>query len=310
MSGYHRPIMVDEVLEGLDIRAGGVYFDGTAGGGGHSFAILAADPTVRLVATDKDGDAIREVTERLSPFAGRYKLYRTDFKNFASVLDDAGVEKLDGYLLDLGISSHQIDTRERGFAYMSDDAPLDMRMDDRAQLTAKEVVNGYAEEALLRILREYGEESYASSIVRNIVRERAKGEIATCGALRSVIEESVPAAYRYHACARKTFQAIRIEVNGELDGLKECVEGLTRRLKKGGRACILTFHSLEDRIVKNVFRAMSEGCTCPKSFPVCVCGKKQEIELVSRKPLTASEEEQRSNPRSTSAKLRIARKVE
>lgn len=310
MSGYHRPIMVDEVLEGLDIRAGGVYFDGTAGGGGHSFAILAADPTVRLVATDKDGDAIREVTERLSPFAGRYKLYRADFKNFASVLDDAGVEKLDGYLLDLGISSHQIDTRERGFAYMSDDAPLDMRMDDRAQLTAKEVVNGYSEEALLRILREYGEESYASSIVRNIVRERAKGEIATCGALRSVIEESVPAAYRYHACARKTFQAIRIEVNGELDGLKECVEGLTRRLKKGGRACILTFHSLEDRIVKNVFRAMSEGCTCPKSFPVCVCGKKQEIELVSRKPLTASEEEQRSNPRSTSAKLRIARKVE
>lgn len=310
MSGYHRPIMVDEVLEGLDIRAGGVYFDGTAGGGGHSFAILAADPTVRLIATDKDGDAIREVTERLSPFAGRYKLYRTDFKNFASVLDDAGVEKLDGYLLDLGISSHQIDTRERGFAYMSDDAPLDMRMDDRAQLTAKEVVNGYSEEALLRILREYGEESYASSIVRNIVRERAKGEIATCGALRSVIEESVPAAYRYHACARKTFQAIRIEVNGELDGLKECVEGLTRRLKKGGRACILTFHSLEDRIVKNVFRAMSEGCTCPKSFPVCVCGKKQEIELVSRKPLTASEEEQRSNPRSTSAKLRIARKVE
>lgn len=310
MSGYHRPIMVDEVLEGLDIRAGGVYFDGTAGGGGHSFAILAADPTVRLVATDKDGDAIREVTERLSPFAGRYKLYRTDFKNFASVLDDAGVEKLDGYLLDLGISSHQIDTRERGFAYMSDDAPLDMRMDDRAQLTAKEVVNGYSEEALLRILREYGEESYASSIVRNIVRERAKGEIATCGALRSVIEESVPAAYRYHACARKTFQAIRIEVNGELDGLKECVEGLTRRLKKGGRACILTFHSLEDRIVKNVFRAMSEGCICPKSFPVCVCGKKQEIELVSRKPLTASEEEQRSNPRSTSAKLRIARKVE
>ena len=210
----------------------------------------------------------------------------------------------------MGISSHQIDTRERGFAYMSDDAPLDMRMDDRAQLTAKEVVNGYSEEALLRILREYGEESYASSIVRNIVRERAKGEIATCGALRSVIEESVPAAYRYHACARKTFQAIRIEVNGELDGLKECVEGLTRRLKKGGRACILTFHSLEDRIVKNVFRAMSEGCTCPKSFPVCVCGKKQEIELVSRKPLTASEEEQRSNPRSTSAKLRIARKVE
>ena len=302
--------MVNEVLEGLNIRAGGVYFDGTAGGGGHSFAILAADPTVRLVATDKDGDAIREVTQRLSPFAGRFKLYRTDFRDYAQVLDDAGVGLLDGYLLDLGISSHQIDTRERGFAYMADDAPLDMRMDDRAPLTAKTVVNEYSEEELLRILREYGEETFAASIVRNLVRERAKGEIATCGALRAVVEESVPAKYRYNACARKTFQAIRIEVNGELDGLKECVEGLTRRLKPGGRACILTFHSLEDRIVKSVFRSMSEGCTCPKSFPVCVCGKKQEIELITKKPLTAGEEERRENPRSTSAKLRIAKKTE
>ena len=302
--------MVNEVLEGLNIRAGGVYFDGTAGGGGHSFAILAADPTVRLVATDKDGDAIREVTQRLSPFAGRFKLYRTDFRNYAQVLDDAGVGLLDGYLLDLGISSHQIDTRERGFAYMADDAPLDMRMDDRAPLTAKTVVNEYSEEELLRILREYGEQTFAASIVRNLVRERAKGEIATCGALRAVVEESVPAKYRYNACARKTFQAIRIEVNGELDGLKECVEGLTRRLKPGGRACILTFHSLEDRIVKSVFRSMSEGCTCPKSFPVCVCGKKQEIELITKKPLTAGEEERRENPRSTSAKLRIAKKTE
>lgn len=310
MSAYHRPIMVNEVLEGLNIRAGGVYFDGTAGGGGHSFAILAADPTVRLVATDKDGDAIREVTQRLSPFEGRYKLYRTDFRNYAQILDDAGVGLLDGYLLDLGISSHQIDTRERGFAYMADDAPLDMRMDDRAPLTAKTVVNEYSEEELLRILREYGEETFAASIVRNLVRERAKGEIATCGALRAVVEESVPAKYRYNACARKTFQAIRIEVNGELDGLKECVEGLTRRLKPGGRACILTFHSLEDRIVKSVFRSMSEGCTCPKSFPVCVCGKKQEIELITKKPLTAGEEERRENPRSTSAKLRIAKKTE
>ena len=302
--------MVNEVLEGLNIRAGGVYFDGTAGGGGHSFAILAADPTVRLVATDKDGDAIREVTQRLSPFAGRFKLYRTDFRDYAQVLDDAGVGLLDGYLLDLGISSHQIDTRERGFAYMADDAPLDMRMDDRAPLTAKTVVNEYSEEELLRILREYGEETFAASIVRNLVRERAKGEIATCGALRAVVEESVPAKYRYNACARKPFQAIRIEVNGELDGLKECVEGLTRRLKPGGRACILTFHSLEDRIVKSVFRSMSEGCTCPKSFPVCVCGKKQEIELITKKPLTAGEEERRENPRSTSAKLRIAKKTE
>ncbi len=310
MSEYHRPIMVEEVLSGLDIKPGGVYFDGTAGGGGHSYAILSADPTVRLIATDKDGDAIREASARLAPFEGRFRLFRTDFKNFAQVFEEAGVDKIDGYLLDLGISSHQIDTDTRGFAYKADDAPLDMRMDDRGVLTAETVVNEYSEEALLRILREYGEETFAASIVRNLVRERQKGRIKTCGALREIIERSVPAHYRYNACARKTFQAIRIEVNGELDGLKECVEGLTRRLKPDGRACILTFHSLEDRIVKNVFRAMSEGCTCPKSFPVCVCGKKQEIELINRKPITASEEEQKSNTRSASAKLRIARKVE
>ena len=310
MSEYHLPIMVDEVLKGLDIRSGGIYFDGTAGGGGHSFAILASDPTVRLIATDKDGDAIKAVQERLTPFAGRYKLYRSDFKDYEKVLADAGVETLDGYLLDLGISSHQIDTRERGFAYMSDEAPLDMRMDDRSALTAETVVNEYSEEALMRILREYGEEMFAASIVRNLMRERAKGRIATCGALRTVVENSVPAKYRYNACARKTFQAIRIEVNGELAGLRECVAGLTRRLKPGGRACILTFHSLEDRIVKEVFRSMSEGCTCPKNFPVCVCGKKREVELVCKKPLTAREEEQKNNPRSTSAKLRIARKLE
>ena len=310
MSEYHRPIMVNEVLEGLNVRDGGIYFDGTAGGGGHSFAILASNPTVRLIATDKDGEAIAEATKRLEPFRGRFKLYRTDFKNYAEAFADAGVEKIDGFLLDLGISSHQIDARERGFAYMAEEAPLDMRMDDRASLTAEIVVNEYPAERLLTILREYGEESFAASIVRNIVREREKGRIETCGALRRIVEESVPAYYRYNACARKTFQAIRIEVNGELDGLKECVEGLTRRLKKGGRACILTFHSLEDRIVKNVFRSMSEGCTCPKSFPVCVCGKKEEIELVNRKPITASEEEQKSNSRSTSAKLRIARKLE
>lgn len=310
MGEYHRPIMVEEVIAGLDIRPGGVYFDGTVGGGGHSYAILAADPTVRLIATDKDSDAIREAEERLAPFAGRFRIFRSDFKGYASVLAEAGIEKLDGYLLDLGISSHQIDTASRGFAYTAGDAPLDMRMDDRASLTAETVVNEYPAEELLRILREYGEETFAPSIVHNLVRERERGRITTCGALREIIERSVPAKYRYHACARKTFQAIRIEVNGELDGLKECIEGLTRRLKPGGRACILTFHSLEDRIVKSVFRSMSEGCICPKSFPVCVCGRKQEIELINRKPVTAGEAEQRENTRSSSAKLRIAQKVE
>lgn len=310
MSEYHRPIMVDEVLEGLNVHEGGVYFDGTAGGGGHSFAILASDPTVRLIATDKDGEAIEEAGKRLEPFRGRYKLYRTDFKNYAEVFADAGIEKIDGFLLDLGISSHQIDTRERGFAYMCDDAPLDMRMDDRATLTAETVVNEYGEETLIKILREYGEESFAPSIVRRIAAERKKERIRTCGQLRSIVEESVPAKYRYNACARKTFQAIRIEVNGELDGLRECLTGLIRRLKTGGRACVLTFHSLEDRIVKDVFRSMNEACTCPKNFPVCVCGKKKEVEILTKKPLTASREELQENSRSSSAKLRVARKVE
>ena len=205
MSEYHRPIMVEEVLEGLNIRPGGIYFDGTAGGGGHSFAILASDPTVLLVATDKDEDAIREVTERLSPYAGRFKLYRSDFKNYQEVFSDAGVGQIDGYLLDLGISSHQIDTSSRGFAYKSDDAPLDMRMDNRASLTAETVVNEYSEDALLRILRDYGEETFAPSIVRRIALERRQGRITTCGQLRAIIEESVPAKYRYNACARKTF---------------------------------------------------------------------------------------------------------
>ena len=306
MSEYHRPIMVEEVLDGLQIRPGGIYFDGTAGGGGHSFAILASDPTVRLVATDKDEDAIRAAGERLSPYAGRFRLYRSDFKNYETVFSDAGVGQIDGYLL----SSHQIDTSSRGFAYMSDDAPLDMRMDNRASLTAEAVVNEYSEDALLRILRDYGEETFASAIVRRIASERRQGRIGTCGALRAIVEASVPAKYRYNACARKTFQAIRIEVNGELEGLADCVRGLTRRLKPGGRGCILTFHSLEDRIVKTVYREMSTGCTCPKTFPVCVCGHKKEIELVGSKPLVAGEEERRENPRSTSAKLRIVRKVE
>ena len=302
--------MVNEVLGGLNIRDGGVYFDGTAGGGGHSFAILASDPTVHLVATDKDGDAIEETEKRLEPFRGRFKLYRSDFKNYEEVLKEAGADALDGFLLDLGVSSHQIDTGERGFAYMSEDAPLDMRMDDRSPVTAEIVVNEYAEEDLIRILREYGEESFAASIVKKIAAARKKGRIRTCGQLRGIVEESVPAQYRYHACAKKTFQAIRIEVNGELEGLRECILGLFHRLKKGGRACVLTFHSLEDRIVKEAFRSLAEGCTCPKDFPVCVCGKKQEAEIVTKKPLTACREEVEGNSRSASAKLRIAQKIE
>lgn len=307
MSAYHHPIMLDEVIEGLDLKPNGLYFDGTCGGAGHSYAILEREPAARLVATDKDEDAVKEAASRLSPFEGRFRLFRTDFKNFEEVL--TAEEKLDGFLLDLGISSHQIDDASRGFAYRIADAPLDMRMDRRSALTAYDVVNGYAEEALKRILREYGEEPFAGTIARNIVRERQKQPIATCGALKTLVESSLPPKFRSAACARQTFQAIRIEVNGELTGLERCLRGLIQRLKKGGRAVVLSFHSLEDRIVKTVMRDLSTGCTCPKNFPVCVCGRKQELNLITRKPITASEQEIQKNPRAKSAKLRIAEKI-
>ncbi len=306
---YHVPIMLSEVIRGLDIKEGGVYFDGTAGGGGHSFGILSANASVKLIATDKDGDAVAEAEKRLAPFAGRFKIYRTDFKNFEEVFEKEGILQIDGYLLDLGISSHQIDDETRGFSYRNGNAALDMRMDRRAEFSAKDVVNDYPEEKIRTILREYGEESFAASIARNIVRKRAVKPFETCKELEEAVEESVPAKYRFHACARKTFQAIRIEVNGELSGLAECVKALTLRLKPQGRGCVITFHSLEDRIVKQAFRDLSTGCTCPKEFPVCVCGRKREIEPVGRKPLVASEKEISENSRSKSAKLRIVEKL-
>lgn len=306
---YHRPVLLKEVLEGLNLRDGGIYFDGTAGGGGHSSAILAANSTVKLVATDRDAEAIQAAGERLKQFAGRYELVKANYKEYASVLDGLGIEKIDGLLLDLGISSHQIDDKDRGFSYMKADAPLDMRMDRESALTAETVVNEYSEKALRQIIKDYGEEKFAASIARNIVSKRSEQPVRTCGELKTIIEESIPAKFRSAACARQTFQAIRIEVNGELSGLYECVAGLTRRLKRGGRACVITFHSLEDRIVKNVFNELSADCTCPKYFPVCVCGKKKEVELVNRKPITASEEELNENSRSKSAKLRIANKL-
>ncbi len=206
-------------------------------------------------------------------------------------------------------SSHHIDVPLRGFSYIRDDAPLDMRMDTKASLTAEIVVNEYPEEKLKRILKEYGEEQFAHKIVANIAIARGKKRITTCGELKKLIEDAYPAKLKGAACARQTFQAIRIEVNGELDGLKECVRDLTRRLKPHGRICILTFHSLEDRIVKQVFRELNEDCICPKSFPVCVCGKKKEVEIITKKPLTAIEEELKENSRSKCAKLRIAEKI-
>lgn len=306
----HKPVLLEECMQGLLLKAGGVWFDGTVGGGGHSYEILKrTSPSGQLIATDLDDSAIAAASARLSEFSGRFRIYKNNYKNYAAVLEEAGVAELDGVLLDFGVSSFQLDERERGFSYMQD-APLDMRMDAKALFTAEDAVNGYTEEELAKILKEYGEERFAKNIARNIAAARKKSRIRTTGELAKIVEESIPAKFRQNGpCARKTFQAIRIEVNGELDGLEEAVKGLALRLKKGGRICILTFHSLEDRIVKNAFRDLATDCICDKSLPVCVCGKKKEVEIITHKPLTASAEELQNNSRAKSAKLRIAERV-
>lgn len=307
----HKPVMLEECMEGLQLKDGGIWYDATVGGGGHSYEILKrTSPNGRLIATDLDDEAIAAATERLKEFEGRFHIYKGNYKEYACVFEEAGIDKIDGVLIDFGISSHQIDDADRGFSYRAPNAPLDMRMNTSAYLTAEIVLNTYTEEALARILKTYGEETFAKQIARNIVKYRANKPLKTCGEFAEIIRNSIPAKFRYGApCERKSFQAIRIEVNGELDGLYDLVISLTRRLKKGGRIAILTFHSLEDRIVKEAFRELESPCTCPGSFPVCVCGKKPEIKTVNRKPITASEEELEYNSRSKCAKLRIAERL-
>ena len=306
----HKPVMLEECMQGLRLKDGGIYFDGTVGGGGHSYEILArTSPGGRLIATDLDDYAIQAAENRLREFAGRYAIYKSNYKDFEEVFEKAGVDKPDGVLLDFGVSSFQLDEASRGFSYIKD-APLDMRMDKDSAFSAEDVVNGYSEQALAKIFKEYGEEKFAMRIAQNIAKARSKKAIRTTGELSQIVEESIPAKFRHNGpCARKTFQAIRIEVNGELEGLERAVRGLTLRLKKGGRICILTFHSLEDRIVKNVFRDLATDCICDKSLPVCVCGRKKEIEIVTTKPIIASEEETEKNSRSKCAKLRIAERL-
>ena len=310
ISFSHRPVLLEECVQGLAPGRGGVYFDGTVGGGGHSYEILKrSTPQGRLIACDLDENAIAAATDRLSPFAGRFQIFKSNFKQYEEVLAAAGADRLDGVMLDFGVSSFQLDEVSRGFSYLKD-APLDMRMDVSGGLTAADVVNGYSEESLAAILRDYGEERFAKRIAKAVAEQRRKKRIESTGELARLVEDSIPAKFRQNGpCARKTFQAIRIEVNGELEGLGEAVRGLALKLKKGGRICVLTFHSLEDRIVKNVFRELAESCTCDKSLPVCVCGKKKEIEILTKKPVTAGEKELRENPRSKSAKLRIAERV-
>ena len=307
----HIPVMLEECMEGLDVHDGGIYFDGTIGGGNHSYEILKrSSPSGRLIATDLDDEAIAAATQKLSPFKGRFEIYKSNYKNYGQVFEQAGVDLLDGILLDFGVSSHQLDTEDRGFAYMKKDAPLDMRMDRSNPLTAEIILNTYPQQEIARILKVYGEERFSSQIAANVVERRSKNPIKTCGEFVEIIESSIPKKFQQNGpAARKSFQAVRIAVNGELDGLYECVTGLTRRLKSGGRIAILTFHSLEDRIVKQAFNQLEADCVCPKTLPVCVCGKKKEIEILTKKPVTATLKEMAINSRSKSAKLRIARKI-
>ncbi|MBO5328433.1 MAG: 16S rRNA (cytosine(1402)-N(4))-methyltransferase RsmH, partial [Clostridia bacterium] len=305
MSGFsHIPVMLEECIQGLNVKNGGVYFDGTIGGGGHSYEILKqSSPLGKLIATDLDDNAIAAATERLKEFSGRFKIYKSNYKNFEEVLAQENCELLDGVMLDFGVSSHQLDEESRGFSYMKPNAPLDMRMNESAYLTAEIVVNEYSQQELTKILKVYGEERFAPIIAANIIKARAVKPVTTCGQLVEIIENSIPKKFQQNGpCARKSFQAIRIAVNGELDGLYDCVVGFTRKLKKGGRIAILTFHSLEDRIVKQAFKELETDCVCNKNLPVCVCGKKKEIEIITKKPIIASVKEMAINSRSKCAK--------
>lgn len=312
MSEYkHVPVMLSECMDGLKLKSGGVYFDGTLGGGGHSYEILKrTSPDGKLVATDLDDYAISRAKDRLKEFDGRFTIVKDNFKNFRKIKENLEIDGFDGILLDLGVSSFQLDDRIRGFSYMAEDELLDMRMNQANPLTAITIINEYSEKELKKILSEYGEEKFSDRIARNIVAARSKSRIETVGRLNEIINESIPAKFKNDGHpSKRTFQALRIEVNGELDGLKEAITDMARGLKKGGRLAVITFHSLEDRIVKRVFKDLETDCICDKSLPVCVCGKKKEIEIITKHPITASEEEQVLNGRSKSAKLRIAEKV-
>ena len=306
----HRSVLLDECIEALAIKEDGVYVDGTAGGGGHSFEIAKRLGSGTLIAIDQDAAAIEAASERLAPFGDRVKVVRDNFSNLASVRESLGITKIDGLLLDLGVSSYQLDTAERGFSYMAD-APLDMRMDKRATLDACRVVNEYSEAELKRIFWEYGEERFSGRIAAKIVAQRAQQPILTTGELVQIIKSAIPAGMREGGShpAKRTFQAIRIEVNKELNVIAPAIDSAVKLLDEGGRIAIITFHSLEDRIVKQKFADLASGCECPRDFPVCVCGKRPELRLVNRKPILPTAKELEENPRSHSAKLRVAEKL-
>ena len=307
----HRSVLLDECIESLAIKPDGVYVDGTTGGGGHSLEIVKRlTDGGRLIAIDRDDAAIKAASERLRDYLDRVTFVRNNFSSAADVCRELGVEGIDGILLDLGVSSYQLDTAERGFTH-NIDAPLDMRMDRRNELDAYTVVNTYSFEELKRIIWEYGEERFAPKIASAIVKQRESKPVETTGELVDIIKSAIPAAAREggHHPAKRTFQAIRIEVNGELDAIEPAIRKAVGIMKPGGRIVIITFHSLEDRIVKQTYADMASGCTCPRNLPICVCGKVPEVKVLTRKPILPSADEVESNPRSRSAKLRVAEKI-
>ena len=307
----HIPVLLDETLTLLYPERGGVFVDGTLGGGGHAEAVLQRLPADgRLIGIDRDEEALAAATGRLSGFGGRFTALHGNFFNMKELLAGEGVSEAAGILLDLGVSSYQLDTPERGFSYKYD-APLDMRMDQGAPLSAYDVVNTYPEEQLARVIWEFGEERFSRRIAGRIVRLREEKPIETTLELAEIVRSAIPAKYRNEPQhpARRTFQAVRIEVNDELRGLSAAVEDACDLLQKGGRLCIITFHSLEDRIVKQAFRRFENPCTCPPSAPVCICGKKPKAKILTKKPLTCSDREEADNPRSSSAKLRCIQKI-
>ena len=305
MSFEHRPVLLNEVIEGLNIRPDGIYADGTLGGAGHSSEILKRlSDKGRLIGIDQDEDAIEAATDRIGRDE-RVSIVRNNYSELPAVLQELHIDKVDGILLDIGVSSHQLDTADRGFSYKSD-APLDMRMDQRQRITAADIVNGYDERELYRIIRDYGEEKFAQNIAKHIVQARAEKPIETTFELNEIIKISIPARMRQDGHpSKRTFQAIRIECNRELEVLRDSIDAMIDLLNPGGRLAIITFHSLEDRIVKNAFKTAENPCICPPNFPRCVCGRVSKGRTVGKKPVTATNEELEENSRSKSAKLRI-----
>ena len=311
MDFSHKSVLLKETIEALNIREGKIYLDGTLGGAGHSREILKKlDGSGLLIGIDQDKEALEVAKERLSDF-DNVKFFNLNYVDFERALDELGIDKIDGVLLDIGVSSYQFDNPERGFSYRFD-APLDMRMDLDLDISAKDIVNTYSESEITKIIKDYGEEKWAARIAKFIVDERREKNIETTFELVEIIKKAVPAGARRNGPhpAKRTFQALRIEVNKELDVLKDSIERFVNRLNPGGRIAIITFHSLEDRIVKNSFKYLEKDCICPPSSPICTCDKKKEIKIITRKPITATEYELKENNRSHSAKLRVAEKLE